>query len=117
MTNATYKRRPAPETGVDRDEDPPVDSSEALAMLGDEHARDILKTISADPLPAREIAERLDLSRATVYRRLNRLESAGIVEASVSYHPDGHHRKRFTADFDRLVLSIDPDRIDVDCPA
>lgn len=117
MSNATYHGRPGPARGVSDDEPPSVDSGEVLTMLGDEYAREILKTISADPLPAREIAERLELSRATVYRRLNRLESAGVVEASVSYHPEGHHRKRFTVDLDRLVLSIDTDRIDVDSAA
>lgn len=116
MSNASPYGRPEP-TGAQRDETPPVDSGAVLAMLGDEYARAILKAISAGPLPAREIAERLDLSRATVYRRLNRLESAGVVEASVSYHPDGYHRKQFATDVDRLVLSIDADRIDVDRPA
>lgn len=117
MSNATHQGRPEPAPRVNDDDDPPVDAGEVLAMLGDEYARDILKAISATPLPAREIAERLGLSRATVYRRLNRLESAGVVEASVSYHPEGHHRKRFTANCDRLVLSIDTDRIDVDATA
>jgi DNA-binding Lrp family transcriptional regulator len=83
-------------------------------MLGDDYAREILTMISTDPLPAREIAERLGLSRATVYRRLNRLESAGVVQATMAYDPDGHHHRRFQADFDHLVLSIDAGDIDVD---
>lgn len=117
MSNATYQSRPDPPARASDDEDSSIDSSEVLTMLGDEYARDILKMISADALPARELAERLNLSRATVYRRLNRLESAGVIKTTVSYNPEGHHRKRFKADFDRLVLSIDTDQINVDCTA
>jgi predicted transcriptional regulator len=115
MSNATHHGRPEPWTGPGHDDQKAtIDSEETLSMLGDDYAREILTVIKHDPLPAREIAERLDLSRATVYRRLNRLESAGVVRATMSYHPDGHHRKRFQADFDHLVLSIDAGDIDVD---
>lgn len=115
MSNATHHGRPEAWAGPGYDDqDATVDSEETLSMLGDEHARRILTIINTDPLPAREIADRLDLSRATVYRRLNRLESAGVVQATMAYHPDGHHRRRFQADFDHLVLSIDADDIDVD---
>jgi len=114
MSNATHHGRPEAWTGPGSDEQTAtVDSEEALSMLGDNYAREILTVISTDPLPAREIADRLGASRATVYRRLNRLESAGVVRATMSYHPDGHHRKQFQADFERLVLSIDTGDIDV----
>lgn len=115
MPNATHHSPPEAWAGPDSDDEKAtVDSEETLSMLGDDHAREILTAISTKPLPAREIANQLELSRATVYRRLNRLESAGVVRATMSYHPDGHHRKQFQADFDRLVLSIETDSIDVD---
>lgn len=115
MSNAAHHGRA--ETGGapgSADRNATVDIDETLSMLGDDYAREILTAISADPLPAREIADRLGLSRATVYRRLNRLESAGVVRATMSYHPDGHHRKQFQVDFDQLVLSVDAERITVD---
>jgi DNA-binding Lrp family transcriptional regulator len=115
MSNATHHSPPEAWAGPDsEDERATVDSEQTLSMLGDDYAREILMAISTEALPAQEIADRLDLSRATVYRRLNRLESAGVVRATMSYHPDGHHRKQFQADFDRLVLSIETDSIDVD---
>jgi DNA-binding Lrp family transcriptional regulator len=115
MSNATHHSPPEAWAGPNsEDERATVDSEQTLSMLGDDYAREILMAISTEALPAREIADRLDLSRATVYRRLNRLESAGVVRATMSYHPDGHHRKQFQADFDRLVLSIETDSIDVD---
>jgi DNA-binding transcriptional ArsR family regulator len=91
-----------------------ADSEELLSLLSDDSAREILTTISEESLPAREIADRLDLSRPTVYRRLNRLEAIGVVETSFSLDPDGHHRQQFTATLDRVVVSIDADRISAD---
>lgn len=84
-------------------------SAEVRDLLSDRLAREVLRTISTDQLPAREIAERTDLSRATVYRRLNRLEGAGLVESSMTYHPDGHHRRVYAASFDPIRITIHQD--------
>jgi DNA-binding transcriptional ArsR family regulator len=91
-----------------------VNPDELLSMLSDDNAREILKAISREQLPARELAERFDISRSTVYRRLNRLQEIGIVETSLAYDSDGHHRKQFHATLDQVVLSIGADRIAVD---
>jgi predicted transcriptional regulator len=102
----------ASDAGADRDES--VDTEALLSILSDDYAREILKAVSSDPLPAPEIAARLDFSKPTVYRRLNRLEEIGVVETSLAYDPDGHHRKQFRATLDQVVLSIDTDDIAVD---
>jgi Fe2+ or Zn2+ uptake regulation protein len=47
------------------------------------------------------------MSRATVYRRLDRLESAGILETSMCIDPDGHHRKCFDVVVERMQLAFD----------
>lgn len=115
MSNATHHTSSGVRTEPNGDEhERSVEPETILSMLGDDYARSIMTTIGAEPLSAREIAERLDLSRATVYRRLNRLEEAGIVRASLSYDPNGHHRKRFRVACDRLVLCIENDSIDVE---
>jgi DNA-binding transcriptional ArsR family regulator len=93
--------------GVPERDDPSVDPDELLALLSDDHARTILRTIGEEGLPARTVAERLDLSRATVYRRLNRLESAGAVRTTMAVHAEGHHRKHYHATLDEVTLSFD----------
>jgi DNA-binding transcriptional ArsR family regulator len=82
--------------------EPAIDPMATLSLLSDEYARDILEVLGDEPLPAREIHDRLDVSRATVYRRLERLESAGLVTRSTAVHPDGHHRAQFTLALDRI---------------
>jgi DNA-binding transcriptional ArsR family regulator len=118
MTQTTHHSQPPSELSDSSETTPEskaqTDPEALLSLLSDDHARAILKTLSTDPLPAREIAERLDLSRPTVYRRLNQLQESGAVTASLSYDPDGHHRQQFQTNLDQVVLSIDGDDISID---
>lgn len=91
-----------------------VDTDELLTLLGDDFTRDILATLGDESLPAREIADRADISRPTVYRRLNRLEDAGVVETTMSIHLDGKHRKQFQIVLDEVEISLVGDLVVVD---
>jgi len=93
---------PGPSNAADQS----VDTEELLALLGDEYTRKILSTVGEESLPAREIANRSDISRATVYRRINRLEDVGVVEEVMSIHPEGQHRREFKIAHDRIELSL-----------
>jgi DNA-binding transcriptional ArsR family regulator len=95
-------------------ESPEVDTGELLSILSNEYVRAIMAEISDEALPAREIAQRLDISRTTVYRRLEWLEEAGILRSRMSYESNGHHRQRFRVVVDRLALSVDSDGISID---
>ena len=98
--------------GTDRRTDD-VDGRAILSAVSDEYARHILELLATRPLSARELVERLDASRATVYRRLDRLESAGVVTSSMSIHPDGHHRKEFRIAADGVRIQFDADGVTV----
>ncbi|MFB6243360.1 MAG: ArsR/SmtB family transcription factor [Halobaculum sp.] len=89
--------------------------TEGLELLSDDCARRILEIVAADATAARDISERLDVSRTTVYRRLDRLEEAGLLETGMEYDPDGHHRKVFELAVDRLAVSLDANGVSVDC--
>jgi predicted transcriptional regulator len=54
------------------------------------------------------------MSRATVYRRLDRLESAGVLESSMRIDLDGHHRKRYRVVVDRLQLCVESDGLSLE---
>ena len=85
-----------------------------LSLMSDEYARRILDALGTGSLSARELIDRMDASRATVYRRLDRLEEAGIVESSMEIHPEGHHRKQFQVTVDRVNLAFGADGVRVD---
>ena len=107
MSNSHYTA-PVKTGGPDQSNaaDQSVETDELLALLGDEYTRTILSTIGDDSLPAREIANRSEISRATVYRRINRLEAAGVVEEVMSIHPEGQHRREFRIAYDHIQLSL-----------
>ena len=84
-------------------------ADDLLALLGDEYACDILRALADEPLPARELIERHGMSRTTVYRRLDRLTDAGIVDSRLQPASDGHHRREFHLAVDELEFRVDAD--------
>jgi DNA-binding transcriptional ArsR family regulator len=119
MSRPELDRRPEPRSPADpraEDETAPAadDPEEVLALLSDDHARDILRAVDGDALPACELVERVEASRATVYRRLDRLTEAGLLETNIAYHPDGHHRQEFSLALDRVELSLGADGVGID---
>jgi DNA-binding transcriptional ArsR family regulator len=86
-----------------------IDTAEVLDLIGDEYVCDILRALEDDPMPARELAETCDMSRPTVYRRLNRLTDAGLVDSRLALSPDGHHRDVFRLVVTELHVEIGED--------
>lgn len=85
----------------------PDDHEDALELLVDEHARAILAATSEAPLSAGELAERCDVSRQTVYRRLERLEAAELVAERTRPREEGGHETVYAATFDRATVVLD----------
>jgi predicted transcriptional regulator len=84
-----------------------------LEVISDTYAQQILLALVDCPTPAATLAEELDASRPTIYRRLNSLESAGLIESTVALDADGHHRKRFHVVVDSANLRFDSNGIEV----
>ena len=85
-------------------EDCPPD--EVFALLDDEYARSLLSATSHEPMTAPELSTQCEMSKSTVYRRLNKLEACGLVRAVHVPDPDGNHRKRYEAKLDELVVRL-----------
>lgn len=84
-----------------------VANEELLELLGDEYARAILEELSARPTGAGDLVDRVEMSRATVYRRLDRLEEHGLVVADVAIDPDGNHHKVFEPTLECVTVDLD----------
>ncbi|WP_254522274.1 winged helix-turn-helix domain-containing protein [Natrinema caseinilyticum] len=108
-------KRPNGRRGIsfERDETT-IDADAVLSLLSNDHAQGVLDELDEHPLSARELFERLDSSRPTVYRRLDSLESAGLVRSSISVRADGHHRRRYRVAVDRVRLSFGSDGVTVE---
>lgn len=84
---------------------------ELLELLDAEYTRAILETIREEPMPARAIAVQCGASRPTVYRRLEGLVRAGLVDSTMRYDPDGHHRAVFEATLESVSVDLDADGV------
>ncbi|MEF8853783.1 MAG: winged helix-turn-helix domain-containing protein [Haloarculaceae archaeon] len=102
----THPGRPEAEPGPTR-KSADLAPTTLLELLDDDYARGILEATTEEAAPARQLAERLDASRATVYRRLERLEEAGLVEPAMTYDADGYHRKVFRATLQSVTVTLD----------
>lgn len=83
------------------------------ALLEDEHARAILRHVSAESLSASELIDRCGASKATTYRRLDRLREAGLVESHKAIDLDGHHHEEYVATLARVTVSLDDGSFDL----
>lgn len=92
-----------PTSTTTADGTPTVQAEELLELLGDEYTRRVLRAVTDQPRTGREIATTADVSKPTAYRRLERLEDAGLVATTQRIDPDGHHCKQFHA----VVAGID----------
>lgn len=90
---------------------PTVPAEELLELLGDEYTRSVLQAITDQPRTGREIIDATDASKPTVYRRLDRLEDAGLVETTQRLDPDGHHCKQFHVVIDGLDFEFGQDGV------
>lgn len=84
-----------------------------LDTIGDRRARHVLASIAHEPRSAKEIAEELDLSLPTVYRRIEELEDYELVEGRTEIATDGNHYRVFECAFDSTVISLDDGEYEV----
>ncbi|WP_253738237.1 ArsR/SmtB family transcription factor [Halohasta salina] len=83
-----------------------------IDLLDDDHAREISAVIVDEPKTAREIVAQCESSRTTVYRRLSRLQEAGLLSTDLRYDADGHHRTTYYLRFDSLSIRLDTGGLD-----
>lgn len=85
-----------------------------LELLGDEYVRSILTVTNVESLSASELSERCDASLATVCRRLERLQDAGLVAERTRPRADGHHDTVYAATLEELSVRLTGDELAVE---
>jgi len=78
----------------------------ALRALGDPKTSRACAALLDDARSAQELAEATGEALPTVYRRLNTLKQAELVDAETAVSPDGNHYQEFFAVSSRLVVEI-----------
>lgn len=85
---------------------------ELLGLLSDEYACRILCALDDEPRSADELVAQCEMSRPTVYRRLEQLTDAGIVDARLTPSAEGHHKREFRRTLAGLSVRIREDGVD-----
>lgn len=86
-------------------------ASDVLDALGDKKTRHCCRVLNDAERSAREVAELTGYSLPTVYRRLNTLRQAGLIESRTQIDPDGDHYQAFTTVTGRITVDLDGFRI------
>ena len=96
---------------MDVSEDPSLET--VVGLLDDEYARTILTAVSTEHMSASELADHCDCSLPTAYRRLERLESAGLVTERTRPRTDGHHDAVYAATLDEVSIRLRQGRLEL----
>ncbi|EFW92299.1 hypothetical protein ZOD2009_09580 [Haladaptatus paucihalophilus DX253] len=83
-----------------------LDPAELFSLLDDDYARSILTKTSKQPMSAQTLSTECDASLPTIYRRLNNLEDAELVEKRTQLEADGNHRAVYKANVEHVEISI-----------
>jgi|APHM01.1.fsa_nt_gi Predicted transcriptional regulators len=94
------------------DQQAPVEAADLLDLLGDEYTYCVFEAVVEQPRTGRELIDATGVSKATVYRRLEELEEAGLVESTLSIASDGNHCKQFHATVSALEVNFGADGFD-----
>ncbi|EJN58291.1 Helix-turn-helix domain-containing protein [Halogranum rubrum] len=86
-------------------EDPAL--GELLDVLSDEYARDILAATSIKPMSAQELADECEMSKPTVYRRVERLQAHGLLDEQTKVQTSSNHYSVYTATLSKVSLELD----------
>ena len=96
-------------TESEQTEQPPVEAADLLELLGDEYTYRVFEAVVEESRTGRELIDATGVSKATVYRRLEELEEAGLVESTMNIASDGNHCKQFHAAVSALEVRFDAD--------
>ena len=98
-------------------ESPTAQCRDLLALFGDERVCEILCHLDSESLTATELVDRCEVSRPTVYRRLDRLTDAGVVDVTTQADTGGRERRVFSLALETVEFRISPDGIDRTVPS
>ncbi|MBZ6495374.1 MULTISPECIES: winged helix-turn-helix domain-containing protein [Natrinema] len=84
-------------------------AEEICAALDDPDCREIIRNLE-EPMTAAELSKQCEIPQSTLYRKLELLTEATLLEESTEIRQDGHHASKYSVAFDEITLGLDEDR-------
>ena len=85
------------------------DLGAVLDALEDDDCRTIIEHLE-EPMTAAELSDETEIPSSTMYRKLDLLSEAALVEEGTEVRPDGHHASVYVPDFETVEVSLDDAR-------
>ncbi|MDG5777902.1 helix-turn-helix domain-containing protein [Haloarculaceae archaeon H-GB11] len=87
------------------------DAEKVFTVLGNEQCRTVLKVLQDNPRTAAELATEADVPLSTLYRHLNRMLDAALIEESVRLSPNGKHPSEYSSRISDVCLAVGDDEV------
>ncbi|MEF8780239.1 MAG: helix-turn-helix domain-containing protein [Haloferacaceae archaeon] len=78
-------------------------------LLADEYAWTILSRTREEPKAVEALSDACDADPSTIYRRIDRLQDADLIDDHQQLDPGGHHYKVYSAQLSRVAIELDED--------
>jgi predicted transcriptional regulator len=80
-----------------------------VRTITDDECCRLLSAVETEPKPVKELSEECEIPLSTTYRKMNRLQEAGLVEEQIQLGGSGNHTSVYRQQFDgaRITLSED----------
>ncbi len=88
---------------VDRDWDPET----IFDVLGSEAVRRVLAAANLEPVSVQQLADGLDASEPTIYRRVDVCQEYDLLTEATRVDEDGNHYKVYETNLERVCLELD----------
>ena len=84
-------------------------SAARLQLIGNKEIRRILAALNVEPSSVKQLANSMDLSQATIYRRLKELDEHNLIKTRTFLADDGHHYHVYECNFRSATITLDWD--------
>lgn len=87
---------------------------EIVDVLGDEYSRTILTSARSEPQSVDDLSDACSADPSTVYRRVEQLEEAGLLQEQQELDPNGHHYKVYVTTLREVHVLVEEHGLDVE---
>lgn len=84
-------------------------AEEISSALDDPDCLEIIRNLD-EPMTAAELTSHCDIPQSTLYRKLELLTDASLLEESTEIRRDGHHASKYEVAFTEITFELDDDR-------
>ncbi|GAB7012241.1 MULTISPECIES: helix-turn-helix domain-containing protein [Halolamina] len=87
---------------------------DVVDLLGDDYVRTILAETREEPKSVEALSDACDADPSTIYRRVERLEAAGLLTDEQRLDPGGHHYKEYDAVLEAVHVHVRAEGYEID---